>query len=550
MKKITCLLIVLTAVFGGMKTAAAPAGTVSPEQAATASPEASPATKKQTVRVLAIGNSFSEDAVEQNLHEIAAADGINMIVGNLYIGGCTIDRHVTNIREDKPDYRYRKVISNGTTRQIDNCPLSRAIRDEKWDFISVQQASGVSGLYDSYRSLGELVEWVRRNAPQATVVFHRTWAYSSDSEHQEFPNYGCDQMRMYQSILDASSRAVRETGIKLIVPAGTAIQNARQTALGQSGRELTRDGYHLDRRIGRYIAAATWYEALTGRTVEGNAFCPDNVTPEELAIAQRCAHNAVAGIGPDSDVEIRGSVGMLKGSLRVPEMSEGGHCPAVIICHGFTGNRNEKMLISVADSLQARGIASVRFDFNGHGQSEGAFEDMTVINELEDVGKILKYVENLEFVDRIGILGHSQGGLVTGLAAPAFGAERLSCAVLMAPAANIHEGALAGNLLGVDFDPVNPPATISVWSHTVGLGYLKTAQMLPVFEEAAKYTGPACIIHGTADTAVPCISGQKYDAAMPCSELHLLDGFDHGFNQGQPRAVGIAASFLAGQLLQ
>ena len=44
---------------------------------------------QEPVRILAIGNSFSQDAVEQNLHELAAAEGIPTIIGNMYIGGCT-----------------------------------------------------------------------------------------------------------------------------------------------------------------------------------------------------------------------------------------------------------------------------------------------------------------------------------------------------------------------------------------------------------------------------------------------------------------------------
>lgn len=49
---------------------------------------------KHTVRILAVGNSFSEDAIEQNLHEIAQAAGVTTVVGNLFIGGCSLERHV------------------------------------------------------------------------------------------------------------------------------------------------------------------------------------------------------------------------------------------------------------------------------------------------------------------------------------------------------------------------------------------------------------------------------------------------------------------------
>ena len=67
-----------------------------------------PATAADKVlKVLAIGNSFSADAVEQNVVELAAADGRQMIVANMFIGGCPLSRHVDNARQDKGAYRYR-----------------------------------------------------------------------------------------------------------------------------------------------------------------------------------------------------------------------------------------------------------------------------------------------------------------------------------------------------------------------------------------------------------------------------------------------------------
>lgn len=66
-----------------------------------------------TIKVLAIGNSFSQDAVEQYLHELGEAEGITMIIGNMFIGGCSLERHVQNIRNNAPAYAYRKVEKDG-----------------------------------------------------------------------------------------------------------------------------------------------------------------------------------------------------------------------------------------------------------------------------------------------------------------------------------------------------------------------------------------------------------------------------------------------------
>ena len=65
--------------------------------------------QQKTVRILAIGNSFSQDAVEQYLHELAEAEGISTIIGNMFIGGCSLERHVKNARDNAPAYAYRKI---------------------------------------------------------------------------------------------------------------------------------------------------------------------------------------------------------------------------------------------------------------------------------------------------------------------------------------------------------------------------------------------------------------------------------------------------------
>ena len=77
--------------------------------------------------------------------------------------------------------------------------------------------------------------------------------------------------------------------LALVVPVGTAVQNAR---LAGGNPDLTRDGYHLDVIIGRYIAACTWFEAIFGEAVTGNSFVPAGLSPELAEMAQEAAHAA------------------------------------------------------------------------------------------------------------------------------------------------------------------------------------------------------------------------------------------------------------------
>ena len=94
---------------------------------------------KEIIRILAIGNSFSEDAIENNLYELAAADGIKTIIANMYIGGCSLERHLDNARGNKGAYRYRKLGLDGIRKQTDHMTLERAkqIATLGLDFISV-----------------------------------------------------------------------------------------------------------------------------------------------------------------------------------------------------------------------------------------------------------------------------------------------------------------------------------------------------------------------------------------------------------------------------
>ena len=246
--------------------------------------------RRDTLRILAIGNSFSQDAIEQNLWELFHEDGTTVVVGNLYIGGCTLQRHFFNSRNDTPDYMYRKVV-DGVRTEYPHRTLEMGLADEPWDVVSFQQASGVSGMYGTFQPyLRELVRFVQaRTRPGVLLVWHQTWAYSADATHPEFPNYGRDQQRMYKSILAAGKRAMREDGIRVVIPSGTAVQNARGTFLGD---RMNRDGYHLELTYGRFAAACTWYEALTGRDVRKNVWRPVSVDEATAAACRAAAHAA------------------------------------------------------------------------------------------------------------------------------------------------------------------------------------------------------------------------------------------------------------------
>lgn len=248
--------------------------------------------KDSVLRVLAIGNSFSEDALESYLSGLAKAGGYKIIIGNLYIGGASLELHWKNARENAAAYDYRKVGLDGKKKNTPKVSIETALGDEKWDFISFQQASPYSGVYESYApSLPLLMSYVREHLsnPKAQFILHQTWAYAQNSTHAGFAKYGNNQQTMYKAIMKTSKKVYRKYKFNYIVPVGTAIQSARTSVIGD---EMCRDGYHLDLNRGRYTASCTWYEVLFKTSVLGNTFKPDKVSVAEKEIAQSSAHLA------------------------------------------------------------------------------------------------------------------------------------------------------------------------------------------------------------------------------------------------------------------
>ncbi len=247
-------------------------------------------------RILAIGNSFSEDALETYLYPIARAAGDSVIIANLYIGGSALEEHLTNAKGNQAVYSYRKIGKDGTKTTTANYSIEQAIADERWDFISFQQVSQLSGMFNTIEaSLPELYDYVKERVfySNTKYVWHQTWAYAQNSNHSGFANYGNNQSNMYSAIMDASNRVSQLVPIDVVVPAGSAIQNGRTTFWGDN---FCRDGYHLDLNIGRYLAACTWYEALFGKSVVGNTYDPKlfMLSAGEREMAQKIAHAAVA----------------------------------------------------------------------------------------------------------------------------------------------------------------------------------------------------------------------------------------------------------------
>lgn len=244
-------------------------------------------------------------------------------------------------------------------------------------------------------------------------------------------------------------------------------------------------------------------------------------------------------------VKIEGAKGQLSAEVYCPARKEGQKVRMVVLMHGFMSSRQDRIIASVATALKKKGLAYIRFDFNGHGESDGKFQDMTVENEVADAREVYEYAISLPFVSDVAFLGHSQGGVVASLLAGELGEKKVSRVVLMAPAAVLHDDAVKGCMFGVKFNPTEIPDYVDVFGHHVGRNYVKVAQKLNIYETAARYSGPVCIIHGKADEIVPYSYGERYKEVYKQAGLHLIEGDDHGFTHQLEEVQDLAVKFLS-----
>ena len=248
--------------------------------------KAQAAEKNKTLRLLSIGNSFSQDAQEW-IYNIAKAAGYeDIIIANLYWGGCSLWQHADNAKKDfggdgqHYEYQMHRSPQEVVTRDKS---IKGALEDQEWDYVTLQQVSQDAGMENTFTNgdLDYLIEYVHKYAPQAKVGWHMTWAYQQDSTHGGFANYNRDQMTMYNAIVHCT-RDIAAPKLDFVFPAGTAIQNLRTSFIGDT---LTRDGYHMSYNLGRYVVGLTWIYKLC--EMMGNPY-PENITytPSETDVPE------------------------------------------------------------------------------------------------------------------------------------------------------------------------------------------------------------------------------------------------------------------------
>ena len=244
---------------------------------------------KQSIKILSVGNSFSADTME-HLPDIARSLGVGFRFANLYIGGCSVDRHYRNVVHGLAEYTYYTNTGNGWEKK-EQVSIAEALQEE-WDIVSIQHGTGDGSRYtspESYEKLPLLIGRIRELAGEKVkIAFNMAWVAEPESTHHEITSYGGDQSEMYRKLTSLTETLVAPM-VDAISPAGTAVQNAR----AYLPQKLTRDDFHLSYGLGRYIAGLTFLQALCGTDISAVNWCPEGVTEQEREIAKKAAEAAV-----------------------------------------------------------------------------------------------------------------------------------------------------------------------------------------------------------------------------------------------------------------
>jgi hypothetical protein len=279
----------------------------------------------KTVRLLNVGNSFSGNATRY-LSNIVAAAGHKLVHQQASIGGGSMAQHWGRAQTNETDATAPLGLY-GSKRS-----LKQYLTAEKWDVVTIQQASIRSHDVETYRPYAKQLQgYIKQHAPGAELVIHQTWAYREDDPRfdRSAPKSGepITREQMYRQLTNAYATIAAELGVRLI-PVGDAFhfadidpkwgfkpgpkfdaKQAKSPELpdqknslhvgwkwsdGKNGKSAaTMDGHHAN-MAGQYLGACVFYEFLYRESIVGNKFVPPGLEKDYAAFLQQTAHRAMA----------------------------------------------------------------------------------------------------------------------------------------------------------------------------------------------------------------------------------------------------------------
>lgn len=255
--------------------------------------------KKKNLRILDIGNSYTQDSTAYLPQIIDAARGDesrNTFLGNfcLYTAirssgsfKTCYDQYKDTDNEVMSIDRRIDTFAGGYVNDLGNQNIHKLLKNYDWDLILIHQVSEYSAAYEEWNTKGnggylpELLNIIRTTQPQATIGMLLVHSYPN-----AYTALAPDSKTRWEGVADAIRKAKRDYNIDFVIPYGTAVQNLRMSAVNvDQNADFARDNYHLAYGLGRYAAACAYYESViyprTEVSMMGNTYYPE-VTQAEL----------------------------------------------------------------------------------------------------------------------------------------------------------------------------------------------------------------------------------------------------------------------------
>lgn len=217
--------------------------------------------------------------------------------------------------------------------------------------------------------------------------------------------------------------------------------------------------------------------------------------------------------------------------------------PVFVLIPGFTGHIEEDHIIGIANAAIDAGYVCLRAELYGHGLSDGDFYDHTLYLWLQQSIRVINYVASLPYAEKIVLAGHSQGGLLSVLAAGVM-EDKLCALIPLSPALNIPNDAKRGSILEVKFDNDNLPEYIQSDCWKLSSNYIRVARMLPIESAIEGFKKPVLVIHGTEDESVPYIYGKELSGKYINAKLISIEGDNHCYDYHLDEVKSAVSEFI------
>jgi dipeptidyl aminopeptidase/acylaminoacyl peptidase len=225
--------------------------------------------------------------------------------------------------------------------------------------------------------------------------------------------------------------------------------------------------------------------------------------------------------------------------------------PIITLCHGLSTSKDGRTYSRMEAMLNQKGISTFRFDFYGHGDSEGKFEDLTLSEAINNVHKAIHVLKNSGY-EKIGLMGSSFGGFASLIAASEL--PELICLALKSPVSD-YLGLLIAKGQEIDIPLWKDKGFIPVigsngQSLKLNYSFYRDAETIKSYDAIEKIKIPAMIVHGDKDKTVPLEQSLQCAQLMEDCRLEIIEGADHTYTQPRhfERMLSLILSFIIDKL--